>query len=148
MDQTPPSNAYGRSCVPAGLETRPAVKAVRAGGIYEPQTMAFMRAHAGGGDIVHAGTFFGDVLPGVAAAMLDFVIPRDRQVTIVQLDVEGHEKRAFKGAYHLIHRCRTILILEKQGNETWIQRTFRGLGHWVRGKLHGNFVYATEDLDL
>ena len=148
MDQTPPSNAYGRYCVPQGLETRPAVKAVRAGGIYEPQTMAFMRAHAGGGDIVHAGTFFGDVLPGVAAAMLDFAIPRDRQVTILQLDVEGHEKRALKGAYHLIHRCRPILILENRGTETWIQRRFRGLGHWVRGKLHGNFVYATEDLDL
>ncbi|WP_343503064.1 hypothetical protein [Alloyangia pacifica] len=148
MDQTPPSKAYGRYCVPQGLETRPAVKAVRVGGTCEPQTLAFMRAHAGGGDIVHVGTFFGDVLPDVAAAMLDFVIPRDRQVTIVQFDVEGHEKRALKSAYHLIHRCRRILILENRGNETWIQRRFRGLGHWVRGKLHGNFVYATEDLDL
>ena len=148
MDQTPPSNAYERYCVPQGLETRPAVKAVRAGGTSEPQTLAFMRAHADGGDIVHAGTFFSDVLPGLAAAMLDFVIPRDGQVTIVHLDVEGHEKRALKSAYHLIHRCRRILILENRGNETWIQRRFRGLGHRVRGKLHGNFVYATEDLDL
>ncbi|MCA0945276.1 FkbM family methyltransferase [Salipiger pacificus] len=226
MDQTPPSNAYGRYCVPAGLATRPAVRAVLAGGIYEPQTIAFMRAHAAGGDVIHAGTFFGDFLPGVAAAlapgarlwafepnpgsyacavetlrlnalenvtltnvglsnaeetlhfrthdaegaplgglshvteapgpgvtpvqaaMLDFAIPRNRQVSILQLDVEGHEKRALKGAYHLIHRCRPILILENHGNESWIQRTFRGLGYRVCGRLHGNFVYATEDLDL
>ncbi|MCA0995325.1 FkbM family methyltransferase [Alloyangia pacifica] len=226
MNQIHPSNQYGRYCVPAGLEARPAAKAVLAGGVYEPETIAFMRAHAGGGDVIHAGTFFGDFLPGVAAAlapgamlwafepnpgscacaretialnglqnvtltnaglsnreeemhfrthdaagaalgglshftdapgpgvttvqtaMLDFAIPRDRKVSILQLDVEGHEKQALKGAYHLLHRCKPILILENHGNETWVQRSFRGLGYEKRGKLHGNFVYATTDLTV
>ncbi|WP_353473453.1 FkbM family methyltransferase [Salipiger sp. H15] len=226
MNQQIHSNQYGCYCLPHGLDSRPAVRAVLAGEVYEPQTIAFMRARAGRGDVIHAGTFFGDFLPGVASAlapgavlwafepnpgsfacaqetvrlnalgnvtlanaalssaeesvlfrthdatgaplgglshftetpgpgttpvqalMLDYVIPRDRQVSILQLDVEGHEKRALKGAYHLVHRCRPILILENHGNATWIQRTFRGLGYEMRGKLHGNFVYATEDLEV
>ncbi|MDU8910010.1 FkbM family methyltransferase [Aestuariicoccus sp. MJ-SS9] len=215
-----PANEYGRYCVPAGLETRPAAKAVLAGGVYEPDTIRFMRNHAGAGDIIHAGAFFGDFIPAlsgalasdarlwafepnpgnhaaaektialndlenvtltnaalsnreeevlfrtsdaegrslgglshfvteegdgvepVQAVMLDYVVPRTRNVSILQLDVEGHEKQALRGAYHLIYRCRPILILEYFGQLQWINRTFRGLNYEKVGKLHGNFVYA------
>ena len=37
-------------------------------------------------------------------------MPADRPVSIVQLDVEGHEKPALKGARVLVVRWRTILI--------------------------------------
>ncbi|MEL7166189.1 MAG: FkbM family methyltransferase [Pseudomonadota bacterium] len=225
--QTKPhaENEYGRYFVPAGLEDRPASKAVLAGNVYEADTIKFMRAHAGDGDIIHAGTFFGDFLPGLSSAMakgakvwafepnpdsyaaakktvslnklknidlqnvalsnvagnllfksrdgdgnsiggishivdepgegvhevsadlLDYIVPRDRHVSILQLDVEDHEKHALRGAFHLIQRCRPILILEYLSNERWLQRTFRGMGYEQRGKIHSNWVYATPDTE-
>lgn len=221
-----PSNEYGRYCVPAGLESRPAAKAVLAGGVYEPDTIRFMRAHAGDGDIIHAGTFFGDFLPAlsaalapgctvwafepnpgshdcaartialnglpnvmlthaalsdrpgtvlfrttddrgqplgglsqivdapgigvqqVPAAMIDYVVPLQRRVSILQLDVEGHERAALRGAFHIVRQARPILILENMNAEKWVQRLFRGMGYAHRGKLHGNHVYACTEVAL
>lgn len=64
-------NRYGAYCVPASLTDRPAVKRILAGRVYEPDTLAFIRSHCGDGDIVHAGTFFGDFLPALAAGCSD-----------------------------------------------------------------------------
>lgn len=227
MDQVYPSNRYGRYCVPDGLERRPAVRAVRQGRVYEPHTIAFMRAHAGEGDVIHAGTFFGDFLPGVSAALasdailwafepnpgshacatetialnslgnvrlthaalsdrdgailfrthnekgaplgglshftekpgdgvtevpatsLDKVIPPDRNITILQLDVEGHEQHVLSGAGEIISRCKPIVILE-YGDPLgeWISQRFPDLGYRRQGRLHGNTVYATSEVDL
>ncbi|MFP4327763.1 MAG: FkbM family methyltransferase [Paracoccaceae bacterium] len=215
-------NEYGLYHVPEGLEDRPAARAVLSGHAYEPETLRFMRAHAGTGDVIHAGTFFGDFIPAlskalapdarlwafepnpgnfeaarqtlalndlrnvelthaalsnrdatvlfrtrdaqgkslgglshlaeaegpgvepVRAVMLDFAVPLDRRISILQLDVEGHEKQALKGAYHIVNRWRPILVLEYLGNVQWINRTFRGLGYTHLGKVHGNHVYAVE----
>lgn len=223
---TPARNKYGLYCVPAGLEDRPASRAVLSGKAYEPDTLRFMRAHAGAGDVIHAGAFFGDFIPALSTAlapgahlwafepnpgnfacaqdtvalnrlanvtltnaalsdtdtkllfrtcdadgkslgglshfvdapgngiepvpaiMLDYMVPLARPVTILQLDVEGHEKQALRGAYHLIHRWKPILILEYFRIPQWITRTFRGLGYEKIGKLHGNHVYATQDIIL
>jgi FkbM family methyltransferase len=147
-----------------------------------------MCANAGGGDIVHAGTFFGDFLPALSRAVepartvwafepslesfrcatitialndlanieltraalgpksgnlslrtiddegrklggashfdpaegtemapqvrLDDVVPADRAVSIIQLDVEGYEGQALKGCRETIRRNRPIIILE------------------------------------
>ncbi|MDA7423466.1 FkbM family methyltransferase [Thalassococcus lentus] len=217
-----PQNEYGTYHVPEGLEGRPAAKAVLSGVPYEPDTLKFMRANAGDGDIIHAGMFFGDFLPALSTAlaknaqlwgfepnpgnfeaaektakmnklknanlfnaalsntsgqilfktkddkgkslgglshfvqedgdgveavdamMLDYVVPLDRKVSILQLDVEGHEKEAMKGAYHIINRWKPILVLEYFGQLHWINRNFRGLGYERIGKLHGNHVYAVE----
>ncbi|WP_415922461.1 FkbM family methyltransferase [Tateyamaria sp. SN6-1] len=219
-------NEYGIYCVPEGLEKRPAAKAVLSGQVYEPDTIAFMRAHAGKGDIIHAGTFFGDFLPAISAAlapkckiwafepapenfaaaeqtiamnklknvtltqgalsnqddtllfkthksngqalggvsrivdtdgdgvqkvqalMLDYAVPRDRDISILQLDVEGHEKKALLGAFHIIHRCRPILVLEYMDDARWLSRTFRGLNYKSVGTVHGNYVYAPPDRDV
>lgn len=84
----------------------------------------------------------------VQAAMLDYTVPLDRKVSILQLDVEGHEKQALKGAYHIIHRWQPILILEYFSQAKWINRTFRGLDYEHRGKLHGNHVFSTTPIDL
>ncbi|CUH79516.1 FkbM family methyltransferase [Tropicibacter naphthalenivorans] len=219
---TQATNQYGRYLIPKGLEARPAAKKALAGAVYEPQTIAFMRRHAGGGDVIHAGAFFGDFIPAlcdalapgarlwafepnpgnfaaaqetiamndldnvtlthaalsnragqllfktsdesgkplgglsqvvdapgpgvepVPAQMLDFAVPMDRHVSILQLDVEGHEKQALKGAYHLINRCQPILILEYLGQQRWLNRTFRDVPYVQIGKLHGNFVYVPQ----
>lgn len=228
MDETEPraSNQYGVYHLPDGVRHRPAAKALMAGEVYEPETIAFMRAQAKDGDIIHAGAFFGDFLPAlssaladgrkvwafepnpssfqaaektvalnrlgnvelinaalsdradsvllrthksggrplggashlvpedgegvepVPSAMLDFTVPLDRKVTILQLDVEGHERQALRGAYHIVNAWRPLLVLEYFSNQRWVQRTFRGLGYRQVGKLHGNFVYATRRMRL
>lgn len=213
-------NEYGRYAVPAGLDDRPAVKRITAGKVYEPQTLAFMREHAGDGDIIHAGTFFGDFIPAlstalapgatlwafepnpvshahaaetialndlanvrlanaalsdwpgellfcthdeagaplgglahlveteapgvtrVAAAMLDYAVPLDRPVSILQLDVEGHERPALLGAWHLINRWRPILVLEAFDKLRWLNRHFPGLDYRRLRRLHANSVYV------
>lgn len=221
-----PENQYGIYALPEGVEGRPACQAVLSGEVYEPETIAFMRAHCGTGDVIHAGAFFGDFIPALSAAlapgarlwafepnpgnfdaarrtvelnklknveltnaalsntegellfrtrkknglplgglsrhvtepgagiepvkaqMLDYFVPRDRPISILQLDVEGHEKPALRGAYHLINRWRPILILEYFRNAKWLNRTFPGLGYTDAGKLHGNRVFVPDGLDL
>jgi FkbM family methyltransferase len=60
-------NEFGVYCVPKAAAHRPASRAVLAGKVYEPDTIAFLRGNAAGGDIIHAGTFFGDFLPALAS---------------------------------------------------------------------------------
>jgi FkbM family methyltransferase len=64
------NNVHGRFCVPASSRQRPAAQAILNGGVWEPDTIAFVMANAGAGDIVHAGTYFGDFLPGFSRAVL------------------------------------------------------------------------------
>ncbi|MEM6692168.1 MAG: FkbM family methyltransferase [Planctomycetota bacterium] len=64
-------NQYGGYCVPLSAIKRPAVQKILEGEVYEPDTIAFMREHGRGGDIVHAGTFFGDFLPAISHACDD-----------------------------------------------------------------------------
>jgi FkbM family methyltransferase len=62
-------NAFGRYCVPKSSEHRPASQEVLCGRVWERETIEFMRRHALDRDVVHAGMFFGDFLPGLAAAL-------------------------------------------------------------------------------
>lgn len=62
-------NRYGGYCVPWSSRHRPAAQRVLAHGVYEPDTIDFMCTHCGDGDIVHAGTFFGDFLPALSKAV-------------------------------------------------------------------------------
>lgn len=41
------------------------------GGIWEPDTIEFMVNHSGNGDIVHAGTYFGDFIPALSRACVN-----------------------------------------------------------------------------
>lgn len=219
-------NKFGLYHIPENVAGRPASKAVLAGRVFEPDTIDFMRSNCGDGDIIHAGTFFGDFLPGVSGAlqedaklwafepnpgsfaaaeqtivlndlqnvelrnaalsdrdgeilfqthrkdgsplggvsrvvesagegvqpvqsvMLDYAVPLERKVSILQLDVEGHEKMALMGAFHIINRWKPILILEYFEESRWISRTFRTLKYKAVGKVHGNYVYATTPLKI
>lgn len=219
-------NEYGQYSVPDGLDHRPAVRLVKAGKVYEPNTIRFMRHHVGTGDIIHAGTFFGDFLPGLSAAMapnariwafepnpdshahaqrtlslnglgnvtltnaavsnadgairfqtrdaqgnplgghsryveqdgpgvesvpairLDSVVPQDRNISILQLDVEGHERAALEGAMEIITRCRPILILEEFNYKRWIKAKLGHLGYEVKRKVHANRILAPADRSL
>lgn len=63
------SNCYGSYCVPFSSKHRPAAKAVLCGDVWERTTLAFLCANCGAGDIVHAGTYFGDFLPALSQAV-------------------------------------------------------------------------------
>jgi len=200
---------------------------VLSGQVYEPQTIEYMIANCGNRDIVHAGTFFGDFLPALSAALdsnallwayepnlenfrcaritielngalnirlthaglgakgqqlfvatcdangkplggashivnelsgpknarpveivsIDDVIPSERDIGILQLDVEGYEKNALSGALTTIHRCLPILILEVLPDSDleeseWFSETILSLGYAKITKLHGNSVYS------
>jgi len=222
------ANRYGTYCVPASGVTTPAARAVLSGRVYEPDTLALLRAEAGGRDVVSAGTFFGDFLPAlstvlsdpaarvwafepnpesfrcaemtvslnglsnvvltnaalgatagsgvlvtceagggslggrshlagagvdpsvagehggataVAVASLDAAIPEDRDVGIVQLDLEGYELEAVRGAVRLIERCRPLLVLESVPADRWFEQLLSDLGYETVGRAHWNTVY-------
>lgn len=219
-------NMYGKYSVPDGLMHRPAVRLVSNGKVYEPKTIAFMRNMAADGDIIHAGTFFGDFLPGLSAKMtegkkiwafepnpnsyenaaqtitlnnlenvtlqncavsnqnseilfrthdalgqpmgghshfvteksdgvvsvqavrIDESVPLDRPVSILQLDIEGHEQAALRGARGIINKWGPILILEGFRRQRWIRNKFPDWQYRFVGELHGNQVYATKDIDI
>jgi FkbM family methyltransferase len=218
-------NCYGAYCVPLSSKHRPAAHTVLSGDVYEPQTIEFMRSHCANGDIVHAGTYFGDFLPGLAPACqgtvwafepnrenyrcaqitlllndinnvelrraglgatnqemplltadadglprggssqivsdqtppagqiemvpmvcIDDAIGSDRQVSIIQLDVEGHEQQALSGALQTITRCLPVLIIEILADSTllstdWFKKNILPLGYRMTGMIHGNMVF-------
>jgi len=59
-------NKYGGYCVPLSSLHRPAARRILSGDVWEPDTIEFMEMNSGEGDIVHAGTYFGDFLPALA----------------------------------------------------------------------------------
>ncbi len=59
-------NELGGFCVPLSSAHRPAAQHVLRGEVWEKDTLRWMADHAAGGDIVHAGTYFGDFLPALA----------------------------------------------------------------------------------
>lgn len=69
VDCTLCENDLGRYAVPLASQHRPAAQTVLSGDVWERQTIEFVCAHADGRDIVHAGTYFGDFLPGLSSAM-------------------------------------------------------------------------------
>lgn len=217
------SNQHGKYCVPASSRSRPAAAAVLAGRVWERKTIEYMAKRCASGDIVHAGAYFGDFLPGLSNALkpdahlwafepsaenyscakrtlelndignatlfhaglgaksetrilctgrpmisalggasrfvrkkkpgyayeetqilaVDEVVPSDRMVSIVQLDVEGYEEQALRGALKTIRRNLPILILENlPKNAEWFRETILALGYGDAEKLLGNKVFA------
>jgi FkbM family methyltransferase len=61
-------NRHGGYCVPRRAMHRPCAQAILRGEEFEPQTVAAICRHAQRGDIVHAGAFFGDMLPAASRA--------------------------------------------------------------------------------
>ena len=58
-------NEYGAYCVPRSSRHRPAAQAILQRSVFEPDTLSLMRSTPG--DVIHAGTFFGDFLPALAS---------------------------------------------------------------------------------
>lgn len=60
-------NRFGGYLVPNSSSHRPAAQLVLDSQVYEADTIDFVRAHCGEGDIVHAGAYFGDFLPALSS---------------------------------------------------------------------------------
>lgn len=221
-------NKYGGYCVPLSSHHRPAAQKILSNDVYEPKTIAYMLNNCNNGDIVHAGTYFGDFLPALSRGVvsgakvwafepnpenyrcakitleindikntvltnagvggkketllvktrdaygralggasqiingnandevgtefvqivtIDDVVDSERNVSIIQLDVEGHEKEALKGALTTIKRCLPIIILEFLPNSTllgsdWFSNNILSLGYRKIHNIHGNSVFS------
>lgn len=221
-------NKYGAYCIPISAQFSTLGQKILRGDIFEPDTIDFMRSNAKDGDIIHAGSFFGDFLPGLSKALnsdaiiwsfepnrenfrcaevtilindlknvklfpsglgetqsmaflktvnrkglalggsstivdlqpneeeieeisivaVDEIIPKNRNISIIQLDVEGYEENALKGAIETIKRCRPILILEDDQSITksnWFINNILSLDYEVSGKLHYNKVVLPKE---
>jgi FkbM family methyltransferase len=213
---------FGSYCVPASSQHRPAAKAILTGDIWEARTLAFLTSNCGSGDIVHAGTYFGDFLPALSQAVaadariwafepstenhrcaeitltlngianvtlshvalgaeaskallctgaegqrsagggsaivtdrrrgfvyekvrvvaLADVVPPDRLVSILQLDVERYEQQALAGALSLIRRCRPLLVLENPpADPAWFAQNILSLGYEKAERYDLNDVF-------
>jgi len=215
-------NKYGGYCLPLNSIQRPALQATLRGRVWEDETVDFLRSNCQGGDIVHAGTYFGDFLPALSQACddnrviwafepnpenflcaqitclinrleninlhnaglgetdesgimntidakgrsmggsstiidsnssinlenteevrivsLDALIPNDRHISILQLDVEGYEKQALLGALDLIKRCLPVLIIETLPDVEWLEENLFSIGYVITGVVQKNSI--------
>ncbi len=218
----PASNAYGQYCVPVASAHRPVSQCILRSNIHEPEKIEYIRENCKDGDVVHAGTFFGDFLPAISSALapdakiwafepnyenyycakntirlnnlqniefqnaglgetnseanllirtpngknlgggskitssyepeltivvrivsIDQVIPSDRKISIIHLDVEGYEKQALSGALQTIQLNKPIIIMEDNNDiiETeWFNNNILSLGYKIIGKVNNNHI--------
>jgi FkbM family methyltransferase len=214
-------NQHGSYCVPRSARHRPAARAILASRVWEPDTLDLLRGADPDGDVIHAGTFFGDFIPALANSRahgavvwafepnresyecarvtitlnglenvilnhaglhgksatgrlatsdstgrplgggshlietaedangasseavsllaIDDVISSDRRVSLIQLDVEGHELEALAGAMATIERCRPLIVVETPPHD-WIAERLVPLGYRVAQAVDANTV--------
>jgi len=216
-------NRHGGYCVPLSSRHRQAAQSILQGGVHEPETIEYIGRACRTGDIVHAGTYFGDFIPPLSkycsdsskvwafepnpenyrcaeitiainnlenveiknAALgnnsgyfplrvknslgwsfggsssveldpdpdvktvrtkmvkIDDVIPEDRRVSLLHLDVEGFEKQALCGGLETIKRWKPVLILEDAPSEAWMRENILTLGYKYAGEVLWNTVWKT-----
>jgi FkbM family methyltransferase len=78
----------------------------------------------------------------------DAVVPRDRKISILQLDVEGFELDALAGLVDTIRRCMPIMILENVPTEVWFHQHILTLNYELRGRVHANSIFAPAGTQL
>jgi len=62
-------NKYGKYCLPAVSGDNIAPELHRRGKQHEPATVRFIMDNSSGGDVVHAGAYFGDFLPALSSGV-------------------------------------------------------------------------------
>lgn len=195
MNYITATNKHGKYCIPTSSKHRISARTVIRGEVWEEETIDYILEHCEH-DLVHAGTYFGDMLPAfgknlkqvwafepnsenfqcatktmemnnlknihltnaalgetshkaklqvagirrnkmqilggasqltydkdiegqveqVNVVTIDSIVPTDRTVSIIQLDIEGFELLALRGATQTIERCSPTLILETKHN--------------------------------
>ncbi len=73
---------------------------------------------------------------------IDKLIPQDRMVSVMHLDVEGFERSALRGAVETVTRCKPILILEwRTITPEWLNATFPGCNYVATSFFEKNQFY-------
>ena len=65
-------NIYGKYYIPYNSIHRPCPQIILKGGVWEYETLKFIESEYRGGDIIHAGTYFGDFLPFLSKISKNF----------------------------------------------------------------------------
>lgn len=83
----------------------------------------------------------------VQIVTIDDIVASDRSVSIIQLDVEGHEKEALTGALKTIQRCHPIIILEDLPNSTllesdWFSENILSCGYKKNHAIQDNIIFS------
>jgi FkbM family methyltransferase len=86
----------------------------------------------------------GTGVAAVSVVALDDVIPVDRHVSIIHLDVEGFEPQALMGAKQTIERCRPVLVLETVPDKLWLKEAFPRLDYRVTRPVDLNMVLTCD----
>ena len=214
-------NEYGQYYIPENHEHRDAVKKTINGQVYEKETLEYISSiYPEGTSIVHAGTFFGDMLPFfsklvgsnnvwafepvslnyeyaiqnialnnlenvnlfnyalsdstcsllmltsikgkqcgggsrivanskkinceyeyVEGICLDDLLKNNSEsISMIHLDVEGHEIQALKGAKKIIEKHKPILILELNNEEKLNEYLYK-MGYEKIDRKNGNGIY-------
>jgi hypothetical protein len=69
---------------------------------------------------------------------IDDLVPADRFVALIQLDVERHERQALDGAMTTIRRCLPAIIVETLPDDVWLAANLGPLGYRQAGKVGPN----------
>lgn len=103
------------------------------------------RAMAARAKIVEGASDAGTI--DVTVTTLDSLIDTSRKVSVLHLDIEGHELPALKGAQALIARCKPVIILEaakprvRRMYVTALRHMFPKLKYEISGRIERNCVY-------
>jgi FkbM family methyltransferase len=213
LDCTLATNEHGVYCIPRSAAGRPVPRTILRSRVYERTTLELMMNAQADADIVHAGAFLGDFLPGLARSRehgamvwafepnhesyrcsmvtvflndlrnvvmtnaglsaktgvdrlrvsggisrvigadahvarsehvtlvtVDQVVPTDRRVGVIHLDIEGHEQHALTGAMETIARCLPLILVETLVDDEWFDANLRPLGYQLGAQVNRNRV--------
>jgi hypothetical protein len=109
-----------------------------------------LRTHAADGKALGGGSHLIDRLSTDAyestpVFALDSILGPSHPISIIQLDVEGHEQLALTGALETIQRWKPVLIVETMPHAGWIEEYLTPLGYEFQRKLHVNSVLSIQD---
>lgn len=78
----------------------------------------------------------------IRTTTIDAIVPPDRKVTVIHLDLEGHEPQAIAGAMETIRRCRPIMIVEVRytAGDAWLIDALSPLGYRETVRFGRNLV--------
>ena len=69
---------------------------------------------------------------------IDDLVPGDRHVSMIHLDVERHEREALTGALGTIARCRPAILVETVPEGAWLDAHLAPLGYAVGERVGPN----------
>ena len=116
-------NRFGAYCIPNTAKGRPASQRLFAGLVWEESTIEYIIAHCGDGDVITAGTFFGDFLPAISRG-----IARGATLWAFEPNPESYRCAAITG---LMNDLRNVKLMnaalgEKRGQGEIIVADFEG----------------------